>query len=86
MKNDHKRAETTAVVECNFEQLLVALEEIIKNMESGTLSMEASIKSFEDGVDLLNKCQNILKNAEQKVQILASDDRSTELQRYTQSK
>jgi exodeoxyribonuclease VII small subunit len=39
-------------------------------MEDGELSLEASLKAFEEGVKLTRECQQALQEAEQKVQVL----------------
>lgn len=54
----------------NYEKAVKELETIIEKMETGKLSLEESLKSFEDGVKLAELCQQALKNAEQRVQIL----------------
>lgn len=54
----------------NFEKSLKELEDIVTKMEKGGLSLEDSINGFEKGVALTNRCQNILKKSEQKVQAL----------------
>ncbi len=54
----------------NFETALHDLENVIEKMESGQLSLEDSLKSFEEGIKLAGLCQTSLKEAEQKVQIL----------------
>ena len=57
-----------------FEELLGELEALVETMEKGELSLEESLKSFERGVELTRSCQQVLKDAEQKVQILAGKD------------
>lgn len=54
----------------DFEQSLQYLESIVTQMEQGELSLEDSLKAFEEGVSLTRECQNILAQAEQKVQLL----------------
>ena len=39
-------------------------------MESGELSLEASLKIFEEGIKLTRECQKALKEVEQKVSLL----------------
>lgn len=57
-----------------FEEALAALEELVENMERGELSLEESLRSFEHGVMLTRTCQDALKTAEQKVEILTAND------------
>lgn len=54
----------------DFEQSLQDLESLVTRMEQGDLSLEESLKAFEEGVSLTRECQDILSQAEQKVQVL----------------
>ncbi len=54
----------------DFEKKLDRLEEIVRNMEKGDLSLEDSLKTFEEGVRLSRECHVQLNEAEQKVQLL----------------
>ena len=53
-----------------FEDQLAQLEALVEAMESGDLSLEDSLKSFEQGIKLARECQSALKAAEQKVEML----------------
>lgn len=57
-----------------FEKKLNRLEEIVAKMESGDLSLEDSLKMFEEGVKLSRECNTQLMAAEQKVKVLLSID------------
>jgi len=56
--------------EPDFETALRELETLVEKMEQGDLSLEDSLKHFERGVILSRTCQQALKAAEQKVEIL----------------
>ncbi|HHH36491.1 MAG TPA: exodeoxyribonuclease VII small subunit [Gammaproteobacteria bacterium] len=58
----------------DLEQALTELEELIEHMEESDISLEESLKCFERGVQLTRSCQEALKTAEQKVQILLKED------------
>lgn len=58
----------------DFNKGLLELEGIVKTMESGDLSLEDSLKYFEQGVQLTRQCQSALSEAEQKIALLSSDD------------
>lgn len=58
----------------DFEKKLTRLEEIVAKMESGDLSLEDSLKFFEEGVKLSRECNTQLSQAEQKVKTLLSVD------------
>ena len=51
----------------HFEQALKRLEEIVKQMEQGNVSLEESLKLFEEGARLTAFCNESLKAAEQKI-------------------
>ena len=53
-----------------FEASLKKLEGLVEQMESGELSLEASLKIFEEGIKLTRECQKSLKEVEQKVSLL----------------
>jgi len=57
----------------SFEQALAELETLVERMESGELSLEESLASFEKGVALTRSCQKALSEAEQKVRILTDN-------------
>ena len=56
----------------DFEKKLNALEKIVDDMEKGSLSLEDSLKFFEDGIKITRECQQALKDAELKVETLTS--------------
>lgn len=58
----------------NFETSLSELEKLVQSMESGELSLEDSLKAFENGMQLSRDCQQALADAEQKVQLLMEKD------------
>lgn len=58
----------------DFEHALKELEALVTRMEQGDISLEDSLKHFERGIELTRACQNALKEAEQKVQILLEKD------------
>ncbi len=58
----------------DFEKKLKSLEQIVTKMESGDLSLDESLKSFEKGVSLARECHSQLDEAEKKVQQLMSID------------
>ena len=54
-----------------LEQSLKELEQIVVNLEKGDLPLADAIRQFERGVKLTRRCQSVLKEAEQKVQVLS---------------
>ncbi|MES2604679.1 MAG: exodeoxyribonuclease VII small subunit [Pseudomonadota bacterium] len=57
----------------NFEESLTSLESLVDAMEAGDLSLEESLKAFEQGIKLTRECQQALEQAEQKVQLLLAN-------------
>ncbi len=53
-----------------FEKAMERLQLIVKKMEAGELSLEESLRQFEEGVSLARQCQAQLSDAEKKVEIL----------------
>jgi exodeoxyribonuclease VII small subunit len=58
--------------EPGFEQLLVQLDAIVRELEAGTLGIEASLVRFEEAMGHLKRCYQILERAEQRIEILTS--------------
>ena len=57
-----------------FEKALEELEGIVEDLESGDLSLENSLKSFEKGIKLARQCQEQLSKAELQVQKLIEEN------------
>ena len=55
----------------DFEAALAELETIVQRLEQGELSLEESLRQFERGVVLTRSCQKALRQAEQKIRVLA---------------
>ncbi len=70
--------------EFNFEAALAELNQLVEKMERGGFSLEDSLKDFEKGIALTRQCQQALKTAEQKVQILLEKNGESTLAPYQQ--
>jgi len=57
-----------------FEDTIAALNVIVEKLESSDTSLEGSLESFEEGIVLTRKAQMMLREAEQKVQLLMADE------------
>jgi len=57
-----------------FEATLEKLETIVEKMEQGDMSLEDSLKAFEQGIQLTRSCQKALVEAEQQVQLLLQEN------------
>jgi len=58
----------------DFENAYQELEGIVERMERGEQDLEKSLIDFERGVALMKHCHTVLKDAEQKVDILVKDN------------
>ncbi|MCK0153494.1 exodeoxyribonuclease VII small subunit [Alcanivorax sp. S6407] len=66
-----------------LETALDNLESLVERMESGELTLEESLKAFEEGVRLSRDCQQALQQAEQKVRILLEQNSEAEPAPFT---
>lgn len=57
-----------------FEKALEQLEAVVSKMESGKLSLDEMMKSFEEGSALSAVCAKKLKALEKKIEILVKED------------
>ncbi|EPX9373596.1 exodeoxyribonuclease VII small subunit [Yersinia ruckeri] len=67
----------------SFESSLSELEQIVTRLESGELPLEEALTEFERGIQLARQGQQTLLQAEQRVQILLSDDADAPLTAFT---
>lgn len=58
----------------SFEEAMLSLEDIVKKLESGGLSLDESLSSFEEAVKLVRFCNDKLESAEQRVRILVEGE------------
>lgn len=60
-----------AAKKLKFEEAMQRLQEIVGKLESGEVSLEESMKLFEEGAKLSSQCYQLLDKAEQQVTQLA---------------
>lgn len=60
--------------EINFEETINELEKIATELEKGDLSLDESVKKFEQGMKLSKQCNDILEKAEKRISILLNSD------------
>jgi exodeoxyribonuclease VII small subunit len=73
-----KQQETLA-----FEKSLKELEALVAKMEQGNLSLEESLQHFERGIQLTRICQQALKEAEQRVEMLLKSSGQNDIVPFT---
>lgn len=64
----------------SFESALKRLEEIVGLLEKGELSLEESLKLFEEGVSLVQFCSSQLNDAEKRMKVLLKTSEGFEVQ------
>jgi len=60
--------------EIKFEEAMNELEKIANELEKGELDLDSSLNKFEEGIELSKKCNEILEDAEKKINILLQKD------------
>ncbi len=56
-----------------FEKKITELEKTVIDLESGKLSLDATIKKFENGIKLYKDCKTSLEKAEKKIKVLTKN-------------
>ena len=69
----------------SFEDKLQSLEGLVEQMEDGDLKLEDSLKHFEKGIALARECQDALREAEQKVEVLLEKTADSETVDFEQA-
>lgn len=54
----------------SFEQSMTRLEEIVRTLESGSATLDESLKLYEEGIALVRACSAKLDEAESKIKLL----------------
>ena len=66
----------------DFEHALAELESVVERLEGGDLPLEEALRVFERGVELTRHCQNALKAAQQRVEILIKRNGQPEIEPF----
>lgn len=61
------------MAEPKFEKDLERLEAIVQALEQGGLSLDDSLKKFEEGIKLAKRCEKALSQAEKRIEILTKN-------------
>lgn len=62
------------MAEKSFEKSIAELEEIVSQLENGSVTLDESRELFEKGIKLSKSCQKMLDQAEKKVSILMTNE------------
>ena len=65
-----------------FEDALEKLEEIVKKMEAGDITLDESLKSFEEGIRLIRFCSAKLEETERRVEMLLGKEDSLKVKNF----
>lgn len=69
----------------SFEELLNKLEDITSKLEKeDNISLEESMKLFEEGIDISKKCNKQIEEAEQKITILIKENDEIKEENFNQ--
>lgn len=63
--------------EIKFEEAILRLEEIASAMESKNLSLEESLKMFQEGMDIALLCNKKLDEAEKRIDIIVKNSKGS---------
>lgn len=69
--------------ELNFEELIKKLEDITNKLEKEQLSLDESVKLFEEGMEISKKCNSKLEDAEKRITILINQDNEIKEENFT---
>ena len=61
------------MAEPKFEKDLEKLETIVESLEEGGLPLDASIKKFEEGINLAKRGEKALSSVEKKIEVLTKN-------------
>lgn len=58
----------------SFEQSLTELEGLVKELENGDIELSKAVKKYNEGMNLVTHCHDLLKNAEEVIVKMMKDD------------
>lgn len=58
----------------SYEELLAKLQDILKSLEEKDIDLDESMKSYEDGVKLVNKLYKTLNTLEGKISVVRDNE------------
>lgn len=69
-RDDAGQAEGGEAAEVGFEAAVGRLEEVVKQLELGEVSLAEAMRLFEEGVGLARRCSELLSVAERRIELL----------------
>lgn len=64
--------------EAKFEKVLEQLETVVSDLEGGKLTLDESLKKFEQGLEYYKRCRSLLAEAEKKITVLSDSMKEEE--------
>lgn len=77
MKKNMK--EVDVPVDLSYEEAYSRMEIILNNLEDGNISLDESLKLYEEGINLFRVCNKILEDAELKISEFNKDGEEVEV-------
>lgn len=69
-----KKGKTVAI-----EDAFIRLDEIVKQLESGEISLDESFSLYKEGMELVNNCTSSIDEVEKKIKVLNKEGEVSEL-------
>lgn len=82
MPSSPRSKKNDGMAEVKFEDALAKLEEIVRKMEQGELTLDESLASFEEGIRLSRLCAGKLDEAERRIEILLKKEGATDVRPF----
>ncbi len=64
----------------SFEEAMQRLDAIVKQLETGQVSLDESLKVFEEGIELYRFCSSRLQEVEKKIERLVKTEQGFQLE------
>ena len=80
-----KATNTETKQEITFEEAIQSLEQIVKDMESERLPLDQLVQRYEEGSRLLRTCEQRIREAEQRIELIAAGESGPELKAFETS-
>ena len=68
-----EKKENNDISKLSFEQAIKKLTDIVSKIEDGQISLEQSLSQYEQGMELIKHCRNILQKAEKKIEQISQE-------------
>jgi exodeoxyribonuclease VII, small subunit len=68
---------TPASQQASYEQLYAQLQQVVEQLEQGELALDEALKLYEQGTALAAACQQLLDQAELRIQTLQESDQQS---------